>query len=298
MKGGVDYLKEDLFVELICRASTDLPEDVESALLQAYEQEEKASLAQKCLSGILKNIKMAREKKTPMCQDTGTNVYFIEYPHSMSQIDIKKKIQKATIKATEKGYLRPNTVDSITGKVLSNNQGEHQPSFHFEETEGECLKVTLILKGGGCENVGHQYALPYTFEEEVRADRDLNGVKKCVIDAVYRAQGKGCAPGVISVAFGGDRLTSYLATKEAFQRKVGSHNPHPVLNQLEKELKETCNQLGIGPMGYGGKTTVLDCFVSAIPRVPASFFVSISYMCWTFRRRTLYIHPDKGAWYV
>lgn len=299
MQGRLENISVDLFVELIRQASTDLPQDVETAISQAYNQEAEGSLAKKCLSGILKNISIARQNSTPMCQDTGTNIYFIESPFGVSQREVQKKIQEATIIATQKGYLRPNTVDSITGKILDTNQGEHQPSFHFEESETDEIKITLILKGGGCENVGRQYALPYSFEgTDVRADRDLKGVKKCVIDAVYQAQGKGCAPGIVSVAFGGDRLTSYLATKEAFKRSIGSQNTNPLLAKMEQELKEECNQLGIGPMGYGGKTTLLDCFVTSIPRVPASFFVSISYMCWTFRRRTLTMSPEGQASYV
>ena len=159
-----------------------------------------------------------------MCQDTGTNIYFISLPVGVSQKKLKEHIKEATQRATELGYLRPNTVDSLSGKTHEDNWGEHQPCFFFKESEEDEIKISLILKGGGCENVGKQYALPYTFGSGERADRNLTGVKKCVVDAVNEAQGRGCSPGVVSVAFGGDRLTSYIASKEAFLRKVGERH--------------------------------------------------------------------------
>jgi fumarate hydratase class I len=197
------------------------------------------------------------------------------------------------VQATKKAYLRPNSVDSISGKNSGNNLGgKHFPSIHFEEVEGDVLTIELILKGGGCENVGAQYSLPDT---TLNAGRDLAGVRKVMLDAVYRAQGQGCAPGILGVAIGGDRGSGYYASKEALYRKMDDHNPNPQLEAMEQRMVEEANQLGIGPMGFGGKTTLLGTKITHLNRLPASFFVSVSYMCWAYRRRkmTLTRHQVK-----
>ena len=161
---------------------------------------------------------------------------------------------------------------------------EHFPSVHFEEIEGEELIIDLMLKGGGCENVGAQYSLPNT---TLGAGRDLAGVRKVVLDAVHKAQGQGCAPGILGVAIGGDRGSSYYASKETLFQKMTDENPNPELAQLEERLTQEANQLGIGPMGFGGKTTVLGTRITSLHRLPASFFVTVSYMCWAYRRRRM-----------
>jgi fumarate hydratase class I len=189
--------------------------------------------------------------------------------------------------ATAHAYLRPNAVDSITGANSGNNLGDDAfPTVHFEETEGDTLTADLLLKGGGCENVGAQYSLP---NEALSAGRDLAGVRRVVLDAVHQAQGLGCAPGILGVAIGGDRGSSYAASKEVLLRKLGDSNPDAKLDALEKRLTQEANQLGIGPMGFGGKTTVLDVKLRGMHRLPASFFVSVSYMCWAHRRRRMVV---------
>jgi len=141
-----------------------------------------------------------------------------------------------------------------------------------------------MLKVGGCENVGAQYKLP---DNNLGAGRDLEGMRKVVLDAVYQAQGKGCAPGALGVAVGGDRGSSYIASKEALFRPLEDQNPDPELDKLEKQITEEANRLGIGPMGFGGKTTVLATKIKGLHRLPASYFVSVSYMCWAYRRRKM-----------
>jgi fumarate hydratase class I len=188
-------------------------------------------------------------------------------------------------------YLRPNAVDSLTGKNTGDNLGDdHYPTIHFEEVEGDTLSVDLILKGGGCENVGAQYKLP---DGRLNAGRDLNGVRKVVLDAVYQAQGKGCAPGILGVAIGGDRGTSFLASKEALLRPLDDTNPDPKLAELEEVVTKEANQMEIGPMGFGGNTTVVGTKIKATHRLPASFFVSVSYMCWAYRRRRMIVKGDE-----
>jgi fumarate hydratase class I len=272
------------FAELIRRASTDLPADIEAALRRAYEQENAGSAAQSTLGVILENVRMSRAGSTPICQDTGTPIFYVYTPTGWSTIALKKQIREAVAQATAKSYLRPNSVETLSGKNTGNNLGDDFPYFHFEEWEEDYLKVDLMLKGGGCENVGAQYSLPDT---RLSADRDLEGVRRAVLDAVQQAQGLGCAPAVIGVAVGGDRASSYIKSKEQFYRPLDDEHPNAQVAALEKRLTEEANTLGIGPMGFGGKTTVLSVKIDSLERLPASYFVTASYMCWADRRRTM-----------
>jgi len=275
----------EYILELVRLAATDLPLDVESALRRSVEGEEPGSAARGALESILKNVELARQKSTPICQDTGTPIFYVYYPEGWSTRKLRLQIEAAVVQATEHAYLRPNSVDSLTGKNTGNNLGgEYFPTIHFHEVEGDTLTIDLMLKGGGCENVGAQYSLP---NAQLGAGRDLGGVRKVVLDAVYKAQGKGCAPGILGVAIGGDRGSSYYASKETLFRGLDDTNPDAELGVLEERLTDEANQLGIGPMGFGGKTTVLGTKITDLHRLPASYFVSVSYMCWAYRRRRM-----------
>jgi fumarate hydratase class I len=269
-------------LELIRRTATDLPPDVEAGLRAAVEQEEPGSAARGALETILKNVEMARENSTPICQDTGTPIFYVHYPEGWSTRRLRKQIQDAVAEATKRAYLRPNAVDSLSGK--------HFPTIHFEEITGDELQIDLMLKGGGCENVGAQYSLP---NSALGAGRDLAGVRKVTLDAVHKAQGKGCAPGILGVAVGGDRGSSFVASKEVLLRQLDDSNPNSEMDALEKQLTDESNQLGIGPMGFGGNTTVLGTKITAKHRLPASYFVSVSYMCWAYRRRGMTVQDDQ-----
>lgn len=274
----------DQFLELIRLTATDLRSDIEDALNIARDQEEEGSAARGALDTILENIRMARQDSTPICQDTGTPIFYIYYPTGWSTLKLRDQIREATATATAQAYLRPNAVDSFTGRNTGDNLGDDFPSLHFHEWEEPHLKVDLMLKGGGCENVGAQYKLPNV---ALHASRDLEGVRRAVLDAVNEAQGLGCAPGVIGVAVGGDRGASYIRSKEQFFRPLDDQHQVPELAKLEERLTQEANQLGIGPMGFGGKTTVLGVKVDTLHRLPASYFVTASYMCWADRRRTM-----------
>lgn len=279
------------FVELIRRTSTDLPPDVARALQTARGVEEDGSAAQGALDTILENVALARENSTPICQDTGTPIFYVYHPEGWSTRKLREQIRAATAKATEKAYLRPNAVDAVSGKNSGNNLGgEAFPAIHFEEIDGDELIVDLMLKGGGCENVGAQYSLPNT---ELGAGRDMQGVRKVVLDAVHKAQGKGCAPGILGVAIGGDRGSSYYGSKETLFRSLEDENPDAELAAFERQLEREANQLGIGPMGFGGETTVLGVKVKSMHRLPASYYVSVSYMCWAYRRRRMIVRGDE-----
>lgn len=282
------------FLELIRLAATDLPPDVEAALRQAIEQEAPGSAARGALETILKNVELSRANQTPICQDTGTPIFYVYHPEGWSTRKLRQQIEEAVVQATQKSYLRPNSVDSLSGKNSGNNLGgNYFPTIHFEEVEGDTLTVDLMLKGGGCENVGAQYSLPYN---ALKAGRDLEGVRRVVLDAVHQAQGQGCAPGILGVAIGGDRGSGYYASKEVLFRPLDDENENPELAQLEKRLTAEANQLGIGPMGFGGKTTVLGTKITALNRLPASYFVTVSYMCWAYRRRRMVWQDGKVSY--
>ncbi len=277
--------------ELIRLTSTSLPADVESALISSMESEELDSLSKNVLRIILENIKIARKESIPLCQDTGTPIFYVHYPEGYRAFYLKNMIRTAVAEATALSYLRPNAVDGLTGENSGNNLGnKYFPVIQLEEIEGDTLTIDLLLKGGGCENVGRQYALPDT---SLKAGRDLDGVRRVALDAVFQAQGQGCAPGFLGIAVGGDRGTSYMASKEVFTEKVGSHHPDPEIAELEVRITSDANKLKIGPMGFGGSPTLLGTRITGAHRLPASFFVTISYMCWAYRRRRLTIRGEK-----
>ena len=284
----------EAFMELIRRTSTDLPEDVEKSLEAAREREANGSAAVGALDAILSNIALARRKSLPICQDTGTPIFYVKHPEGWSTRRLREQIRSAVVEATKQSYLRPNAVDAITDKNSGNNLGDPAfPTIHFEEIEGEELTVDLMLKGGGCENVGAQYSLP---NGELGAGRDLDGVRKVALDAVQKAQGQGCAPGFLGVAIGGDRGSSFDASKEVLLKQIEESSPDQELADLETRLTEESNQLGIGPMGFGGKTTVLGSKITGLHRLPASFFVSVSYMCWANRHRRMTVQGDSVSY--
>jgi fumarate hydratase, class I len=282
---------KDEIVELIRLASTNLPPEVLKTLEDARQKEEPASAAFHAMETIIKNVGLSQIKSTPICQDTGTPIFFVSYPEGWNLRLLRSQVRTAVAEATKKSFLRPNAVDALRGKNTGDNLGdEFFPTIHFEEAEGERLTIDLILKGGGCENVGAQYSLP---DDRLKAGRDLEGVRKAVLDAVFQAQGLGCAPGFLGVAIGGDRNTAYLVSKKALLRKFGEINPDPELADLEERITRESNELRIGPMGFGGNSTILATRILATYRVPASFFVTISYMCWAYRHKQMIVDNGK-----
>jgi fumarate hydratase, class I len=278
-------------VELIRVASTVVPDDVFNAIVAAAKNEEKNTTADYAMGIIKENIDLAKYKSQPLCQDTGTVIFYVYHPIGFHQTAFKEMIKKAVTLSTKKGYLRQNSVNSLTGENAGTNLGEGHPSIHFYEHNKKEVEVKLMLKGGGCENVSAQYSLPDT---GLGAGRDLEGVRKVIIDAVHKAQGKGCGPGALGVCIGGDRADSAYYAKKQLLRKLTDKNSIKELDALEKEIVETCNKLGIGPMGFGGKSTLLSCKITHANRVPASFFVSISYMCWAFRRQGVVLDKNNA----
>ena len=282
-------LKEAL-VELIRLASTTLPPDQIAALQKAAELEPEGSMSRETFEMMLKNAATAADTSTPTCQDTGSLLFYVHYGPEYRQAFLREQIAAAAGEATRRSFLRPNAVDSNTGKNSGDNTGIGSPYLHFDEQDEPGLVVKLMLKGGGSENMGRQYTVP---DASIGAGRDLEGVRKCVIDAAFKAQGYGCAPGVLGVGVGGDRMSSFLASKEGLFRKVDDTNPNPEIAALEARLLEECNSLGIGPMGFGGKTSIMGVKIGFKHRLPASYFVSVSYMCWANRKA--YLNYNDGA---
>ena len=282
---------QDSLLELIRRTSTQIPGDVHRAILDSLEREKQGTIAASAMKIIDQNIALARNKSQPICQDTGSIIFYVDCPLGYDQLSFAKAAREAVTLATRKGFLRQNSVDSITGKNDGTNVGPGSPAIHFHQHTSPEVSVRLVLKGGGCENVGAQYSLPNV---KLKADRDLNGCRKAILDAVLQAQGKGCGPGILGVCIGGDRATGYEFSKQQFLRKLDDTNPNPDLDKLEHDIVDTANKLGIGPMGFGGKTTLLGAKIGVLNRLPASYFVSISYMCWAYRRQGITLDA-KGA---
>lgn len=285
---------QEHFLELIRRTSTILPKDVVAALETGRNREMKESPARSTLDAILKDIKLSKRTSIPLCQDTGTLIFYIDVPMNLPHKDLIKAIERAAAEATKMTYLRPNSVDPVTGKNPGNNLGPGAPKIHLQQWNKDFIQARLMLKGGGSENVSAQYKLP---DISINAGRDLKGVYNAVIDAVFKAQGKGCAPGIIGVGIGGDRNSGYEEAKEQLFRPLHDVNNNPLLAKLEKDLFRDINKLGIGPMGFGGKTTVLGVKVGYRMRVPACYFVSIAYLCWSARRKRMVLKPDGTVRY-
>ena len=274
----------DGIVELYKKVATSLPPDVEEALKTALSEESEGTTAVSSLAVILENIKRARETSRPICQDTGVPVFYVKVPFGLSQNELKQTIVEATREATRKVPLRPNAVDIITEKNSGDNTGEGLPIIYFEETPGGSLVIDLMLKGGGCENAGQTYKLPL---EDLRAQRNLEGVRACVLDTIHKAQGRGCPPYVVGVGIGAAKDQVARLAKEQLMRKVTDTNKIGELADLEKRLVSDINKLGIGVMGLGGRKTALGVKIGVNHRHPASYFVDVSLGCWAMSRGRL-----------
>ncbi len=272
----------EILIELIRRSTSDLPQDVEERLRAGREREAAGSRAELMLNEIIANVEIARLESVPMCQDTGTLTFFFSVPEGSGIKVLEQAVCAAVAVATERGLLRKNTIESLSGASVDTNVGEGAPVCVFREHAGDYIEVQLLQKGGGCENMSSQFSLP---DGELGAGRDLKGVRASLLKAVHNAQGFGCAPGILGVCIGSDRAGGYSVAKAQLLRSLNDESPVPELAALERSILADANTLGIGPMGLGGKTTLLGVKIAAHTRLPASFFVTIAYMCWACRRR-------------
>ncbi len=280
---------------LITETATNLPADVRRAVAAGALREQEGTQSMQAMRIIHRNVDMAAQLVQPICQDTGMPTFIVHTPVGVNQIALKAEIKDAIAEATRRGKLRPNSVDSITGKNSGLNIGPGTPVIHFEQWERDDIEILLLLKGGGCENKNIQYSLPTELDGMGRADRTLEGVYNCILHAVWQAQGQGCSQGFIGVCIGGDRTTGYEGAKAQLFREVDDTNPDPVLQEMEERIMANADKLGIGTMGFGGRVTLLGCKIGALNRLPASFFVSVAYDCWAFRRLGVHIDPNTGS---
>jgi fumarate hydratase class I len=291
----MDQFKQSM-IALIAETSSNLPPDVRRAMAHAMEIEKSGTQSALALQTIALNIDMACEGVAPICQDTGTPTFEIKTPVGVNQIVMKSFINDAIAEATKQGKLRPNAVDSLTGKNSGNNLGDGTPVVHFEQwNNNNEIEVRLLLKGGGCENKNIQYSLPCELHGLGRADRNLEGIRKCILHAVFQAQGHGCSVGALGVAIGADRASGYAQAKQQLFRELDDINPNPQLAEMERYVMENANKLGIGTMGFGGNATLIGCKIGSYHRLPASFFVSVAYDCWAFRRLGVILDTKTGA---
>ncbi|MGL4819886.1 MAG: fumarate hydratase, partial [Bacilli bacterium] len=290
----MEKLYESLYA-LVVECSTTLPKDVRRIIHHAKLEETKGTRSALALTTIAQNIVMAEQNVSPLCQDTGLPTFKVKTPVGVNQLVIKEQILNAVRQATHDSKLRPNSVDSLFGKNSGDNLGPGTPVIKFEQWDKEYIDVRLILKGGGCENKNIQYSLPCELEGLGKAGRDLDGIRKCILHSVYQAQGQGCSAGFIGVGIGGDRSAGYDLAKDQLFRSLDDTNPIAELAELEEYIVEKANTLGIGTMGFGGEKTLLGCKIGVMNRIPASFFVSVAYNCWAFRRQAVRLDATTGA---
>jgi fumarate hydratase subunit alpha len=281
---------ENVAVKLLKLAVTELPKDVKESLRKAYyEEDNRVGKAQ--LKNILTNLELAEKTGAPMCQDTGVVIFYVKAGTQVEGLDtIEDALRKATVKATREVPLRPNAVDPFTQKNTGDNTGRFIPYIHWKIVPGDTIEITVLPKGGGSENVSALGMLSPSI--------GINGLKKFVVDTVINAGAKPCPPTILGVGVGGGADIAVKLAKEALLKPLDQPNPNPELAKLEKELLEAANSTGIGPMGLGGKTTVLDVKVDYAHRHPASYPVAVVVQCWAARRASAQIRSDGKIEYL
>ncbi len=273
----------DGIVELYKKVATSIPPDVEEAIKKASSSEENAG-AKETLLEIAETIRKSRQLPRPACIDTGIPTFKVKVPRGLSHTEIRNTIREATSIAAKKVPLGLNAVDILTGENSGDNTGIGFPVVYVEEAADDTLTVDLMLRSGECENYGRTYSLPV---EELGAERNLDGVRRCVLDCVKRAGGKGCPPYTVGVGIGATRdQVSALSTYQLF-RKLSDESELPVIRDLEQRLLKEINALGIGPLGSGGGATAIGVKIGINHRHPESYLVDVALACWSNRRGRL-----------
>jgi fumarate hydratase subunit alpha len=286
----ITKLVETVGFNILKQAVIYLPDDVKQALKKAYA-EETSETGKTQLKAILDNVDLAEKYQAPVCQDTGTIIFYIKAGAKANDLDkVEAALTNATRKATKEVPLRPNSVDPFTGKNSGDNTGKYIPHINWEIVPGDSLEMTVMTKGGGSENV--------CVGGMIVPGEGINGLKKFVVDAVVKAGAKPCPPNILGIAMGGGADISMKLAKKALLRPLTEHNSDPEIAKLEKEIFEAANMTGIGPMGLGGKTTVLGVHIDYAFRHPASFPVAVAFNCWAARRASVIISSDGSVNYL
>lgn len=286
----IEKIVENVAFNILKQAVIYLPEDVKQVLKKAYD-EETSETGRTQLKAILDNIELAEEYQAPICQDTGTIIFYIKAGSEVKGLEkIEKALINATRKATKQVPLRPNAVDPFTQKNSGDNTGRLIPFINWEIVPGNSLELTVMTKGGGSENVCVTGMLV--------PGEGINGLKRFVVEAVIKAGSKPCPPNILGVAIGGGADISMKLAKKALLRPLNEPNPDAEIAKLEKEILEAVNMTGIGPMGLGGKTTVLGVNIDYAYRHPASFPAAVAFNCWAARRASARINADGTIEYL
>jgi fumarate hydratase subunit alpha len=281
---------ENVAFNILKQAVIYLPEDVKQALKKAYA-EETSETGKTQLKAILDNIELAEKYQAPVCQDTGTIIFYVKAGAKAKNLDkIEEELINATRRATKEVPLRPNSVNPFTQKNSGDNTGRYIPFLHWEIVPGDSLELTVMTKGGGSENVCVTGMLV--------PGEGIKGLKKFVVDAVISAGAKPCPPNILGVAIGGGADIAMKLAKKTLLKPLNEPNQDPEIAKLEKEIFEAANMTGIGPMGLGGKTTVLGVHVDYAFRHPASFPAAVAFNCWAARRASARINADGTVEYL
>ena len=282
-------LVENVAFNILKQAVIFLPEDVKQALKKAFSEETEPGKTQ--LRAILDNIDLAEKYQAPVCQDTGTIIYYVKAGDKVKSLSkVEEALINATRRATKEVPLRPNSVNPFDGKNSGDNTGRYIPFLNWEITSGDSLELTVMTKGGGSENV--------CVGGMIVPGEGIRGLKKFVVDAVVKAGAQPCPPNILGIAMGGGADISMKLAKKALLRPLTEHNPNPEIAALEKEIFEAANMTGIGPMGLGGKTTVLGVHIDFAYRHPASFPAAVAFNCWAARRASARINADGTVEYL
>ncbi len=269
----------------LARAVTVMPSDIIRALEEAHDRED-SGLARMHLRSILDNIKLAETEILPVCEDTGIQTISIEAGKDFPYLaELVRSVPPAVKEATEEGPLRANTVNPFTGENTGDNLGPNAPSISIAIIQGSEARVHLLPKGGGSEQMSRLWML--------NPSDGIEGLKKQVLKRVQEAGGRPCPPTIIGIGIGGSADMCMRLAKKSLLRPLDQPNPDPDASELERELLESVNQLGIGPMGMGGKTTALAVHVEYAPRHPATFPVGMVMQCWCNRHVVLQF--DRGG---
>lgn len=282
-------LVENVAFNILKQAVIYLPEDVKGALRKAYGEEPEPGKTQ--LKAILDNIELAEKYQAPVCQDTGTIIYYVKAGDRVKDLGkIEEALINAVRRATREVPLRPNAVNPFDGKNSGDNTGRYIPYVNWEITSGDSLELTVMTKGGGSENV--------CVGGMIVPGEGIKGLKKFVVDAVVKAGAQPCPPNILGVAMGGGADISMKLAKKALLRPLTENNPDPEIAGLEREILEAANMTGIGPMGLGGKTTILGVHIDFAFRHPASFPAAVAFNCWAARRSSARINSDGTVEYL
>ncbi len=281
---------EQAAFNLIKQAVVYLPDEVKAALQKAHA-EETSAIGKTQLKAILDNVALAEKNQAPVCQDTGTLTFYVKAGSNVKHLDlVEEALANAVRKATAEVPLRPNAVNPLTQKNSGDNTGRLIPAVHWEIVAGESVEVTVLAKGGGSQNVS---ALGMLSPSE-----GLKALKRFVVDAVVKAGAQPCPPTILGVGFGGNPNIAMDLAEKTLLRPLGEAHAEPEVAALERELFEAANMTEVGPMGLGGKTTVLAVHVDYAFRHPASFPVAVMFNCWASRHASARIHVDGNVEYL